>query len=430
MSARLPAAAWLLPICAWTAAGQASETPRSAEDYVRAAVEKNRELVALRQRVAEARGLLKQAGMRPAPSVQVSGTTGSLMGSPGKEEYAAGYTQPLEMGGKRDKRVLAAEKGVAVAEASLAERSLAVAMEVKLRYLDTVTERTKLAALARVLESYRASLRLMEARVKEGDAAPLDVQMLRVEASRVEAQRSLAAGRMAAAESDLRRLCGLGAAQPLALAERYPAAGGHYELEALRRQALERRPDLRSAWAGEEKGAAELRLTEAQGRADITISAEYALRNERIGNLYGLTAGGQMAPIRDRDSLVTGGVSIPLFARRRNEGNVEAAAARAVGARTWRQHLEASIPLEVQAAWQRWRAAEETLRILDSDVAGPAEKNLEVMRQAYELGQLRLLDVLNEQRRLVETQMARADGEADARRSWIELERTVGGDLK
>lgn len=46
---------------------------------------------------------------------------------------------------------------------------------------------------------------------------------------------------------------------------------------------------------------------------------------------------------------------------------------------------------------------------------GPAEKNLEVMWQAYELGQQRLLDALNEQRLLVETQMVRADGEADAR---------------
>ena len=67
MSVRVLAAAWLLPRCAGIMAGQAAESPRSAEDYVRVAVEKNRELLALRQRVAEARGLLKQAGVRPAP---------------------------------------------------------------------------------------------------------------------------------------------------------------------------------------------------------------------------------------------------------------------------------------------------------------------------------------------------------------------------
>jgi cobalt-zinc-cadmium efflux system outer membrane protein len=201
-------------------------------------------------------------------------------------------------------------------------------------------------------------------------------------------------------------------------------------VEEARRLALERRPDLRRAKAAEERGEAEVRVAEAEGRADITITAEYALRNERLGNLYGLTAGGQMAALRDRDSLVTGGVSIPLFARRRNEGNLEAAAARAVGARTWRQHLEASIPLEVQAAWERWRAAARSAGILSAEVVGQSERNLAVMRQAYELGQLRLLDLLNEQRRLVETRMAQAEAEGEMRRCWIELERAVGGELK
>ncbi len=116
--------------------------------------------------------------------------------------------------------------------------------------------------------------------------------------------------------------------------------------------------------------------------------------------------------------------------RRKNLGNIEAAAARAVGSRTLRQHLEASIPLEVEAAWQHWDAAAESLQILDTGVLRQSEKNLDVIRQAYALGQLRLLDVLNEQRRLIDTQMAYIDAESDVRRGLIEMERAVGGDLK
>jgi len=50
-----------------------------------------------------------------------------------------------------------------------------------------------------------------------------------------------------------------------------------------------------------------------------------------------------------------------------------------------------------------------------------------VIREAYKLGQLRLLDVLNEQRRLVDTQMAYIDAQADAARTWAELQRAAGG---
>jgi cobalt-zinc-cadmium efflux system outer membrane protein len=165
-----------------------------------------------------------------------------------------------------------------------------------------------------------------------------------------------------------------------------------------------------------------------QGRPDVTLSAQYALRNERIGDLYGLNAAGQPAPLKDRDNILSFGVSIPLLTRRRNLGNIEAAAARVVGSRTLRQHLEATIPLEVKAAWQHWDAAAQSLNILDSGVLRQSEKNLDVIRQAYALGQLRLLDVLNVQRRLIDTQMTYIEAESDVRRGFIELERAVGGD--
>jgi outer membrane protein, heavy metal efflux system len=422
---------WMLPLCAVAAPPQPGGQVYAVHDLIRTAVERNRELQAMRQRAVEARGLLRQAGVRPASSLQFGGATGSPLGSTGKEEYSAAYSQPIETGGKRDKRLQVAGKGVGLAEAELAERTLRLATEIKLRYLDAVTEQARLAALDRLLGTYRESLKLLDARVLLGDAAPLDGQLLLVEVSRAEAQKRTVAGRIQVALSDLRRLCGLGASESLALAGVAPKDENFtYTLADLQRQAVEQRPDLRAAKLEEERDTAEVSLTQAQGRPDVTLSAQYALRNDRMGDLYGFTASGQPALLRDRDNILSFGVSIPLLTRRRNLGNVEAAAARAVGSRTLRQHLEASIPLEVQAAWQHWDAAAQSLKILDSGVLRQSGKNLEVIRQAYALGQLRLLDVLNEQRRLIDTQMAYIDAESDVRRGFIELERAVGGDLK
>jgi len=416
-------------LCALVAAQNGSAQAYSADDLVRIAIERNRELQATQQRVVEARGLLRQAGIRPAASLQLEGTTGRPLGSPGEEEYAAGYSQPLETAGKRDKRVRVAGKGVALAEAELGERTRRLVIEVKLRYVDAVAEQARLATVDRLIGTFKQAARLTEARVQQGDAAPLDGQLLSVELNRVEALRRTIKGRIGVALADLRRLCGFGLAEPmsprrsgLCFQPEYPLLGSVL--------ALAQRQDLRVARIVEEQATAEAIQTEAQSRADLTLTARYALRNGQFSGLYGLTASGQPAALKDRDNIVSFGVSFPLLSRNRNLGNIEAAAARATGSRSLKQHLEATIPLEVEAAWERWDAASDSLRILNSGVLQQSEKNIEVIRQAYALGQLRLLDVLNEQRRLIDTQMNFIDAEADVLRGLVELERAVGGDLK
>ena len=176
-------------------------------------------------------------------------------------------------------------------------------------------------------------------------------------------------------------------------------------LEEFRRRALDSRPDLRVARTLASQSAAELELAEAMGRPDITLSAQYARRYSQFEDPLRTTVSGSPLPLQDRDNVLTLGVSIPLQSRKRNVGNIEAAAARQSASRLRREHLELTIPLEVEAAWQRYQAAKNAVEILNRGVLDESEQNLSVIRQAYNLGQLRQLDVLNEQRRLLETQL-------------------------
>ena len=68
---------------------QGPPAPVGINDLIRLAIENNRELAALRQRLPEARGLLRQAGARLAPTLQFSGTTGRPLRTVGEEQYAA-----------------------------------------------------------------------------------------------------------------------------------------------------------------------------------------------------------------------------------------------------------------------------------------------------------------------------------------------------
>src|SRR5579864_8600840 len=194
----------VLPLClgvvlACAPAKPQERTQTTLENLVRTSLDRNREVLALRQRVAQARGLARQAGVHPAPSIEAEGLSGTPFGSPGDQEFSAAFVQPVEAFGKRKNRVRVADFAAALAEAELDGRSIQIAYEIEMGYLSVVYERERVTVLDRVSDSPRESLRLTEARVREGDAAPLEAQLLAVEQSRAAAQRADATGRLASA---------------------------------------------------------------------------------------------------------------------------------------------------------------------------------------------------------------------------------------
>lgn len=418
--------AFLLSACLVTAQ-QTTLPMQSVDDFVRAGIANNKDLAAVRERVTEAKGLLRQAGVRPPPTLALIGATAQPFGIAGEEEYAAEYSQTIETFGKRGKRISASEFSVGLAEAELQQRSAQLTFEIKAAYAEVLTERRKMKILDDLIELNRQTLRLTEARVKEGDVGALEARLLKVEIGRAEVSRISAQGRLASAELELRRLVGVDQTAPVPDTD-FPAPAA-IELDALKQKALENRADLKRARLEEGQAAAGIALAKADAKPDVTLSAGYARRNSQFDGLFGLTSTGALSPIRDQVDVLTFGLSIPLRTSRSGAGNVQAATAHTSAARLSREFLETAVPLEVDGAYKRWRASSDALQLLESDILNPSADNLAVIREAYKLGQLRLLDVLNEQRRLVDTQLAYADAQADAARTWAELERAVGGNL-
>lgn len=418
------AAAWFSALC-WS-----QQTPAaSSGELLAIAVQNNRELSAVRQRAEEARGLLKQAGVRPALTFEAAGATGRPLGTQGEEQYGAGFSQTFETAGKRSRRIEVVEKQLALAEAEYDERVRQLRFEIRTRYADLASESERLGILDRLHAAYSQSLRLMTARVKQGDASALERDLLSVELNRTTAQKEAAAGRIEAARADLARIAGLADPQMVAAPLQAALPQTPADLARLKESGLSKRPDLRAAGLLIEQGAAEIALAQAQSRADITLSAGYSRVYSRFDDQFGITGSGALTQLHDRDDILSAGVSVPLFSRKRNAGNIEAAVARSRGSQYRREFLERSIPLEIEGAWKRLSSARQAYQTLNDAVLRQAEKNLEVIRRAYELGQLRLLDVLNEQRRLLDTELAGVDARLDVLRALAELERATGAEL-
>ena len=77
----------------------------SSNDLIRRALATNGELLAARLDIERARARLRQAGLRPNPTIDFEQTTGRLTGSAGERETTIGLAVPLELGGKRQRRI-------------------------------------------------------------------------------------------------------------------------------------------------------------------------------------------------------------------------------------------------------------------------------------------------------------------------------------
>ena len=406
---------------------QQSFVPSGVDDLVRAGLSNNKELAAARQHIAEAAGLARQARVLTAPVLDLNGATGDPLGTVGENQYGAGLSQIIEIFGKRGKRGHVADLAVDVAKADTEQRAAQLAFEIRTAYAEVLAERRKLKLLGDLVGLNQETLRLTEARVSEGDVAPLEAKLLKVEISRTEVARLSAQGRLGSAENELRRLAGLDPESRIPESDfTFPPA---QSLDELKQQALKNRGDLTTARMEEEQQAAGVALAKAESKPDVTVSAAYSRQSSEFEGLSAVNRAGSLAPIRDQVNVLNFGLSIPLRTPRSAAGKIQAAGARAAGARLLRENLERTVPLEVEAAYQRRRSAIDSLQLLQAGVVDPSSANLAVIREAYTLGQLRFLDVINEQRRLVDTQMQFIDAQTDAARTWADLERASGGRL-
>lgn len=395
------------------------------EQLVDRALTLNADLLATRQRTTEAHGLLRQAGARPNPSLEVGGASGSVLGSPGEHEFEAGLTQTIELGGKRSRRLDVGRAELELAGRDVATRERDLATDIENRYVEALTAVRNLESSARLVTLMEKSYGLAAARVAQGEAAPLEQGLLRADLARLRADRLLFESQVRQALLDLKTLAGLDVDYPLRLRDDWRPPPMTTPPEQLVAVALASRPDLAAARQEEQVRAADVRLAQAEGTPDLTAFVRYG-RTASQFNQLGLGPGGLPVPIRDLDNVLSFGGSVALPLGNRNQGNVQAGTARAAAARLRRQYLEETVRREVRAAYLRYEAGRQAHDALERDGVNQANENVNMLRASYELGEARLLDLLAEQRRAIEIERAYNETSREYFLARVELERVLG----
>lgn len=404
-----------LPICA-------QQQGASSSDLIRRALATNADLAASRLEIERARARLNQAGHRPNPTIDFEHTTGRLTGSQGEHETTIGFALPLEVGGQRKRRVELARAELEAAEAEVADRERRLTAEVRASYAEVLAALRELEITAELTDVDQQTARVVEVRVTEGDSAPVELNLLRSEIDRLRSRRALVEGRLQVSLLRLKNMAGIAPGEPLRLSEHLGAqvqAEPPASVEAAVEIALRTRPDLRLARLNEEVTQAGMRLAQAQAKPDVTAFTRYTKSSAVFDDT-------PIGGLRDKDRLLTFGVSIGLPVFNRNQGAKAEAEAAILQARRRREFAESVVRAEVASAYARYEAAKQSLAIFEQGVLERSRQNIRTVRGAYEIGAFRITDLLVEQRRFIDSQREFIEALAEQYRALADLQAAMG----
>ena len=394
----------------------------SSNDLVRRALASNAELAAVRLDIGRARARLRQAGLRPNPTLDVEQTTGRFTGAAGETEISVGLAVPLELGGKRRRRIELARAEFEAAEAEVADRERRLANEVRASYAEALASIRELATLEELNNIDLQTTRFIQARVNEGETAPIELNQLRVEVERLRSRRALVEGRLQASLLKLKSLTGVPANELVRLREDIASPGltpPPTSLETATDIALRSRPDLKLARLNVEVAQAGLRLARSYGVPDITAFTKYSQGRSVFDDT-------PVGVLTDRDKLVTFGVSVGIPIFNRNQGAKAEATASITQAERRLEFVEAIVRSEVQSAYARYEAARAAVSTFEQGVIPRSAENIRTIRAAYQIGAFSITDLLVEQRRLIDAQREFTEALAEQYRALADIQAAIG----
>lgn len=395
----------------------------TSSDLAQRALESNAELSAARLDIERGRARLRQAGLRPNPTIDFEQASGRLVDSPGERSTSIGLALPLEIGSKRRRRIELAQIELEASEAEIANRERQLRSEVLGSYAEALSALRELQITEGLTNLDAETVRTVSARVGEGDAAPIDLSLLRVEVDRLRSRRTLTEGRLQAAFIKLKNIAGIPPDEPLRLREDFAAPSLREppgSVETAVEMALRTRPDLRLARLNEEAAQAGLRLARSLGQPDVTVSARF-ITDRSITDLPE-----PLVPIPDQSRSLAFGVSVGLPVFNKNQGAKAEASIAIAQAQRRREFAEAAVRAEVTSAYRRYEAAAKAITIFNQGVIARSNDNIRIIRAAYQLGAFSITDLLTQQRQLLDSQREFTDALAERYRALADLQSAIG----
>lgn len=317
-----------------------------------------------------------------------------------------GIAQEVPNLAKRHARAGRASADVTAAEANRLSEARRVKVAAALAWIDLAYAERRLAALDAIVARLGSLASASASSIASGSARPAQALDIRQGLAGLEDRRSEISADVARARSALSRWTG----DPDPKIEGQPP---DFQIDpANLRAAVAKHPDLDAASARTRQAEADIGLARAEKRPDWGFDLAYQRRADRYGDM--VSAG------------VT--ISLPLFARKRQDPMIAASTASAGAALAEQEDMRRALTADLETGLadhvmhhEQWVRSRETLLPLARDKA-----DLEVA--SYSAGRAGLLDVIQAQSMLADTELQALDREATVARDAARLVLTFGGE--
>jgi cobalt-zinc-cadmium efflux system outer membrane protein len=352
------------------------------------------------------RGEALQAGLRPNP--ELGGWSWNVGEEP--QEEALDVSQLFELGGKRLKRMRAAELDVGVAAWDYEAARLRVTSNTAQSFVDVLASQDRIKILAELQTVAETFSGTVSVRVQTVGANLVDVKRADIEVTRANAQLNEEKAVLAVAKRRLANNWGSRNAD-FSVAEGKLTSTDHIPSAEQISGYLDSNPDV-ARWSEEMvRREAVLDLEQAKAIPDLT-----------------LTAGARRVESSDDTGAVLQ-LSVPLPLFNRNQGDIAAAQSRILKG----EHESAAARVEVNAifleAYSRLAASSERLKALEKEILPSTQEVYDATNRGYSAGGFDLLNVLEAQRTLYATRLEIVNARAEFQRAKVQIEALTGRGL-
>lgn len=350
------------------------------------ALRENRDLIAARIQVDEARGRSIQAGLYPNPEVESSFGFDTFFANDGERNFSAGINQPLPLSGRISAQKKVANLNVKLSLLDITNLERLLVQNVRQTFIELLAIQQQLKLQETLINLNSELLKGIEASIKEGLASQQDLNAVAIALQQAKQQKevltALGKSKIYAINKLIGKPPGFTFTPQGKLENESLTDLNNYNLDI----AFSRRPDLKFAEIGIELAKADMRLAKTLRFEDIKAGIFY--ENDR------LVLDSASGEITDNDQLIGFKLTVPLPIFDRKQGLIAQAQSRENRAEENFRALKLSISQEVQDATNRVTTLSELLETYKTGILETAEENVKLVEDGFKQGLVGIVDVI------------------------------------
>lgn len=396
-----------------TALAQAP-TRVSLDQAIDLALGHSHSLKAARTQILQNRAQEVTAALRPNPQlswdalfIPLNPSDFTLDNLLNTQQFDMGVSYLYERGGKRKRRLEAAKDATSVTNYQVSDTERGLIFDVAQQFINAQLAASNLEFAQKDLESFQQTVGISEERYKAGDMSEADLLKIKVQMLQFQTDVSTARVAKIQALSSLRQLLGYDAVPAnYDVAEEMTYAPLNLNLDDLRNEALNSRPDLLGAKAGVKAAQSQIALAKANSKVDLTTSVTYShlAGQNTLGALF----------------------SIPLPVFDRNQGEIARTRYAYTQAQEQADAASDAVLTDVRNNYEAVQTNQQIVQLYLSGYLKQAKDSRDISEYAYKRGAASLLDYLDAERSYRSTQLAYRLALANYLLSVEQLKQSVG----